>query len=276
MRGFFRESCCAGSRPDLKKRTFQVGTSTSETAGGVSEKALRAKASEAYASQSRQCLEQQWILVDREIYFTMLRNYYDTQPNLTWADWSMDTRLIVEVKDGHDHARVAEAIRAIEEFEVEEIRIFSEERDELRNEPYAGSFLLMLRTELILLVFVSFLAAGCIVYIGFFDKRREIATFLLKGTTKRQLYLLQLGESGVILIYSLIVGIITGIIGSWVWVFLFNSFDEEGEFIFRSYMPSFSMLPVVGVVALIVLLSSCVVAWRAQKIDLTKFIKWGG
>ena len=188
----------------------------------------------------------------------------------------MDTRFVVEVKDGHDNGRVAEEIKAIQEFEVEEVRIFSEEREELRGEPYAGSFLLMLRTELVLLVFISFLAAGCIVYIGFFDKRREIATFLLKGTTKRQLHLLQLGESSVILIYSLIVGIITGIIGSWVWIFLFNSIDKQSEFIFRSYVPSFSMLPVVGIVALIVLLSNYVVVWRAQKIDLTKFIKWGG
>ena len=218
-----------------------------------------------------------WILADRTHYRSVVQEWMKADPNASYymSLDSMNTRYLIKLKPGADHGNFANQLEELENPEVKELRIRSEELHELKEEPYPKGFVLELRTELWLLVFISLLTSGGIVYINSFEKRKEIASFMLKGTTRRQSFELQLGESLVIVIYSFIVGVAVGLVAAWSWIFMFNSI-ESGRSITRSYWPSFSMFPVIGLMILIVLVASALLTWRMQRTDLTKFIKWGG
>ena len=213
-----------------------------------------------------------FILLDRERYASLVTPESDGTPN-PMAEFQTQ-RVLIKVEEGYDHEKVAKSIQQLDGFNIGGIKVASAQIHELRNEPYAGSALLVLRTELGLLIFISLLASGTIVFISFSEKKREIATIMLKGTTKRQLYLLEFGEALVVLIYSIIVGFVVGLISGWVWIFVFNTMESD-TLIQRSYWPSLSMFPIIGAMVLIFLVATAVSTWYFKKMDLIKYLRWG-
>ena len=216
--------------------------------------------------------EWEWILFDDSVFQGMMDAKSDDLDENAFALWS--SIILLETTSSADEEELIGIIENMDSASIRTVRSASLEIERMRTEPTAESFLLVLRTQLGVLVFISLLASATIVFISSYEKRRERASIMLRGTTRRQLFLLEYGESMVILIYSLIVGLVTGLIAGVVWIFVFNVF-EELDTINRSYWPSFSMLPVIGIMIVIFLVAVTISTWKLQKFDLLKFVRWG-
>jgi len=213
-----------------------------------------------------------WILMDEDVFMKMVD---DTPPVDGDHPFSLRSRIVLlETTHSADEEMLINVIGDMEMVSIDTVRSSSHEIERLRTEPTAESFLLVLRTQLGVLVFISLLASATIVFISSHETRRERASIMLRGTTRRQLFLLEYGEAMVILVYSLIVGLTTGIIAGVVWIFVFNVF-EELDTINRSYWPSFSMIPVILIMIVIFLIAVTISTWKLQKFDLLKFVRWG-
>jgi len=213
-----------------------------------------------------------WILIDERIIREMVEKKDEDYQEITE---NMRSRtMIVELESHADTENITTSLLNLENYNIRDVRVTSSEINAMTTEPNTDGFLLLLRTELGVLVFISLLASAIVVFISSFEKRNERAAIMLKGTTKRQLYLLEYGEAMVILIYSLIVGLTTGIAAGVVWIFVFNVF-EGLDIISRSYWPSFAILPIIGVMVLIFLLAVTVSVVNYRKFDLIKFMRWG-
>ena len=216
--------------------------------------------------------EWEWILFDDSVFQGMMDAKSDDLDENAFALWS--SIILLETTSSADEEELIGIIENMDSASIRTVRSASLEIERMRTEPTAESFLLVLRTQLGVLVFISLLASATIVFISSYEKRRERASIMLRGTTRRQLFLLEYGESMVILIYSLIVGLVTGLIAGVVWIFVFNVF-EELDTINRSYWPSFSMIPVIMIMIVIFLVAVTISTWKLQKFDLLKFVRWG-
>ena len=216
-----------------------------------------------------------WMLMDSLVYFTML-NGLDEDDRRSWeSDHRLTSQItLIGTSKDLDPEDLETFIDEIGTFDVDKVRSSIREVDTILSEPTSESSVLVLRTELGVLVFISLIASATIVFISSFEKVRERAAIMLRGTTSRQLYALEFGEASVILVYSLVVGILTGYLAGVVWIYVFNVF-EDLDVIQRSYAPSFSMFPIIGIMVGIFLAAVAVSTIRLRKFDLIKFVRWG-
>lgn len=213
-----------------------------------------------------------WILVDDQIFIDLLKNL---DPVIQESKERMNSRhILVDTDDDVDPQELEAYMTEFQLPNVDSIRSMSQEIEEIRSEPTSESFVLILRTELGVLIFISLFASATVVFISSFEKIRERAAIMLRGTTSRQLHALEFGEALVILVYALIVGILTGLLAGIVWIYVFNQFEGLTT-INRSYWPSFEMLPIIGFMVVIFLGAVAVSTWKLKKFDLIKFVRWG-
>jgi len=221
--------------------------------------------------------EKRTIIADFEWYRTLLESFVRDNPGYPFkmvTSNDVKTRFMIKVQEGEDHERIAGAIASqSEEFGIDEIRVAESEIHDINHKAPAGSSLLLLRSEMMIMVFFSILAAAIIVYIAALERMNEMASIQLKGTTRKQLLQLQLGESITILTYSVMVGIFIGFMGALAWIYVFNFYDGMSLIINRSFFPSLSQLPAIGAMVLAAILVSYSNACMFMRTNLAKFIK---
>lgn len=219
-----------------------------------------------------QDIKSRWILMDHRTFNGMITE--SDAENLSVMQNRRAEYILISTSSSADGDDISASIMEMYGDDIRNIRIASKELRELNEEPNTDSFLLVLRTQLGVVVFISLLASATVVFISSYEKRKERAAIMLKGTTSRQLYQLEFGEALVILIYALVVGLITGIIGGIVWIFVFNVF-EDLQVIDRSYWPSLSILPIIGLMVIIFLLAVTISTYKLRRFDLIKLMRWG-
>jgi len=214
------------------------------------------------------------LFMDRNGYRTLMDGFYQQHPEYTRESTSYPI-VLLGIADDMDHEKImADLEEHLESngYGYYELRSVETKITAINSEPTSDSLLLLLRTQLAVLVFLSMLVAMIIVYMASLEREGEMANIQLKGTTRKQVFQLQVGETITILIYSILVGILTGILAALAWIFTFNMF-EGSQIIGYSYFPSPYQLPALGVMAALVLLVSYGVTKMYIKTDLAKVIK---
>ena len=230
-----------------------------------------------YSFMEEEYYAKRMLFMDRTGYKTLMDEFYQQYP-MFYKTEQFSPHFLLENDDDIDHESLMSDLEEhldANGYSYGTIRSAELELTKIHSEPTSDSLLLILRTQLAVMVFLSMLVAMIIVYMASLERESEMANIQLKGTTRKQVFQLQVGETVTILVYSIIIGIITGILAAMAWIFTFNVY--EGVQIIRyRYFPSPYQLPALGIMAALVLLVSYGVTKMYIKTDLAKVIKLRG
>jgi ABC-type lipoprotein release transport system permease subunit len=129
---------------------------------------------------------------------------------------SFETKILIKLKDGANGTEVAETIRNLN-LEIYGVQSFDEElqRTQATTDPYTYNNLLVLDVQRLGLLFVVLAASvgtALISIVSIKERSREATLMSVKGLSYRQLVWMFLSENLAVVIFSIVLGLIVGLI----------------------------------------------------------------
>jgi len=198
------------------------------------------------------------------------------------SNGSVSLKFLVKVSDGHDPSAVAEEIDAISPS-VTRVLVLEDELQTLQENPIEGAVYNFLLLIYFFAILILAFGLGLLVYIAAVEREHELAGFMARGASTKQVSSLLLGEGFTIMIVGVIVGVITGLIAA----FMINeliSFLISGTIgymglevaIERAFVISWQTLALILITIISLIIAGLIATLRVKRIDVAKALRERG
>ena len=192
---------------------------------------------------------------------------------------AMDShKFIIDVKDGADPEKVADAILKHHEKDIFEMRVLKSEKGTSVANPTFTAILQFMNLEYAFTVVIITIGLGLIMFVASLEREREMAGIIARGGTRGQVMKLFLGESMSLTLVGLLIGVPTGLLTAYAYneliSRLLNTFTNTP--IEHKFELTY-MVPVVIIITTLVLIgASALVAYKASKVELEQALSVRG
>jgi ABC-type lipoprotein release transport system permease subunit len=195
---------------------------------------------------------------------------------------SISLRFLIKVGDGYDHASVADDIRALSPSVVG-VTVLEEELETLQDNPITGALYNALLLIYFFVILIITFGLGLVVYITVVEREHELAGFIARGASTKQVSSLLFGEGMTVMLVGVIIGVLTGLLAAFMinelitFVFsgIFQTIGYEVA-IERVFVVSWFSLALIIITIIALVVASFAATLRVRRIKLAQALRERG
>jgi ABC-type lipoprotein release transport system permease subunit len=195
---------------------------------------------------------------------------------------SASLKFLIKVADGYEHTAVANDIKEISPSVIS-VSVLDEELQSLQQNPIEGALYNALMLIYFFVILIITFGLGLVVYVTIVEREHELAGFIARGASTKQVSAMLFGEGLTVMLVGLTIGILTGLFAA----FMINeliSFIFSGLFgavgfevaIERVFEVSWLSLALVVITSLALIVASFAATIRVRRINVAKALRERG
>jgi ABC-type lipoprotein release transport system permease subunit len=195
---------------------------------------------------------------------------------------SISLRFLIKVSDGYDHASVADDIRALSPSVVG-VSVLEDELKSLQENPIEGALYNALLLIYFFVILIITFGLGLVVYMTVVEREHELAGFIARGASTKQVSSLLFGEGMTVMLVGIIIGLITGLIAAFMIneliTFIFSGIFQSVGFevaIERVFVVSWFSLALIIITIIALVVASFAATLRVRRINLAQALRERG
>ncbi len=187
---------------------------------------------------------------------------------------------IIDVEGGKNPSDVADDLAETfpEAVQTGQIRVFKEEVEAAKSDPFTGALFNFLLVEFAFALLIIGVGLGLIMYVAATEREGEFASIMSRGASSKQVTNLLLGEAFTIIIIGVVIGTATGLITAFVFneliSFAMTSGGQGG--LDMPLVVSYQTIGLISVTVLILVIASLLASLRIRRIDLASALRKRG
>jgi len=125
-------------------------------------------------------------------------------------------KFLVKVSDGYDPSVVANEIKDLYPSSVVSVSVLKEELENIGKDPLTGTLYNFLMLIYFFAILIITLGLGLVIYFAAVERENELAGFMARGASTKQVSSLLFGEGLTIALVGVLIGVFTGLLGAYM------------------------------------------------------------
>jgi len=219
------------------------------------------------------------------VFFPQIYTDLDNLNLTAVSNGSFSLKFLVKVDDGYDSSLVADQISDMYPSDIMFIQVLKEELEEFQEDPIVGALYNFLVIIYFFVILILAIGLGLVVYVATVERENELAGFIARGASTKQVGSLLFGEGVTIMLVGVLIGVFTGLVAAYMFneLFSFTIGSSPGGMyipyltpevaIERVFVVSWLTFALIFITILSLLIAGFIATLKARRIKVAKVLR---